>query len=521
SAVIVSDDMAIGLYGCRPLCGDFICADSITKSTCCYGVENVSAWLYYGNEERAKSLQSAALPTDAVWHILFTDGFSFSSNGVEFEVKKTQDGCVGALKNGSEWSGTPNNLFTVNAKDFVLTSDRGWKEVEFFSDGIEFSQNESVPSAKVVVRVKETDVGLDLRIECTGIPALWDVIFPSFRIYPTKGEADLFIPSASGRIEKNVISLPVHYREPYSAPFSNMSYLGCFDKDGIGCYFEWKGRGERRDYCVDSFSSKGILTVKSRLYPENMLNTDSYTSPFIGVCRTEKGWWGMASLYKSHVKNMPWYRTDHKRHDTWMENNNFWIWGWLRWDDENGRLGDEEACAEWREKCLEAAEILKGFDTVINVCEWSKIPPLVWKDDSTNPFLCNYACYGTNGMPNYFPARDGFRESCALLQSKGIKIQPYIDTRLWDIHTPNYETEGKALATKGADGVPYYEFYQQVDKEGKPQNLAVPCVYTQRWQDIIADTVGKLVNEYKVDGVYLDQTAAKAHASSRRMYPTP
>jgi hypothetical protein len=118
-----------------------------------------------------------------------------------------------------------------------------------------------------------------------------------------------------------------------------------------------------------------------------------------------------------------------------------------------------------------------------------------------------------NDYPHYFPPKEGFREGIRELQDAGIVVMPYINARLWDTRDrgmEDFEFTAKALpaACKDEAGNLYIESYESKEADGSPVRLAVMCPSTRRWEDTIVSLIDRLVNDYGVDGVYVDQVAA-------------
>jgi len=109
------------------------------------------------------------------------------------------------------------------------------------------------------------------------------------------------------------------------------------------------------------------------------------------------------------------------------------------------------------------------------------------------PFDDNY--------PNYFPPRPEFAEVINKMQMKNIYVFPYINGRLWDTDLPSWNL-GRNGAAKDRDLSNYIERYPS------KQAFAPMCPCSHIWQDTIYEIVRKIVMEYKVNGVYLDQIAS-------------
>ena len=125
-------------------------------------------------------------------------------------------------------------------------------------------------------------------------------------------------------------------------------------------------------------------------------------------------------------------------------------------------------------------------------------------------------CGFDTNYPNYLTTRTGFDDTRIALQSMGVSVFPYINGRIYDQSTENWESSGKAGAVKmlqvpttlvtPEDAVDvgldlYNESY------GSQALFAVMCPHDTDWQGTISSTVGSII-ELGVDGVYIDQVGA-------------
>lgn len=119
--------------------------------------------------------------------------------------------------------------------------------------------------------------------------------------------------------------------------------------------------------------------------------------------------------------------------------------------------------------------------------------------------------YDTN-YPDYFPAKDGFKEAIENAQKKGARVTPYINGRLWDPANHTYdELNGKDASCRQKDGSLYTEVYSS-----KVANT-VTCPSSPIWQKIMYDTNARILSELGTDGVYMDQIGC---AASQPCYAT-
>ena len=112
--------------------------------------------------------------------------------------------------------------------------------------------------------------------------------------------------------------------------------------------------------------------------------------------------------------------------------------------------------------------------------------------------------YDTN-YPDYFPAKDGFKEAIEKSQKMGAFVTPYINGRLWDTANHTYkELDGKDASCRKTDGSLYTEVYSS-----KVINT-VTCPSSPIWQKIIYDLNDRILTELGTNGVYIDQIGCAA-----------
>jgi hypothetical protein len=103
--------------------------------------------------------------------------------------------------------------------------------------------------------------------------------------------------------------------------------------------------------------------------------------------------------------------------------------------------------------------------------------------------------------PNYFPPIEGFEETVADLIADQVFVFPYINGRLWDTDTGNWNL-GFQGAAKNRELANYVEIYKS------KQKMAPMCPHSVIWQKTIEDIVRNLIQNYRVSGIYLDQITA-------------
>ncbi len=108
-------------------------------------------------------------------------------------------------------------------------------------------------------------------------------------------------------------------------------------------------------------------------------------------------------------------------------------------------------------------------------------------------------------FPDYLPPREGveaFVRAVREAHADDVHMITYMNQRLWCTHTPSWEAEGaERWAVKGRDLKVHEEVYNIFD----PQPCAPMDVTTQFWRDKYAGIADTVLNQYGVDGIYMDQ----------------
>jgi hypothetical protein len=147
----------------------------------------------------------------------------------------------------------------------------------------------------------------------------------------------------------------------------------------------------------------------------------------------------------------------------------------------------------WYKNAVKIAEEL-GVPLGYHVYQWH------W-----NPF--------DNDYPNYFPVKEEFPIGIEELHKHNVHVMPYINGRIWDTHDRRNEdyrfTKEARPHTSKCDGEnPDTETYVAREIDGNLVTLAVMCPSTWFWRKEISGITNRLLKEFDVDAVYVDQIAA-------------
>ncbi|HUV04374.1 MAG TPA: DUF6259 domain-containing protein [Armatimonadota bacterium] len=200
----------------------------------------------------------------------------------------------------------------------------------------------------------------------------------------------------------------------------------------------------------------------------------TYKVPFeaaIGVFNGD--YYDAAQIYRKFTFKTPWGRggpVSERPIPQWVKDTDLWLFS---------ELTPGENLALYKK----AADIF-GIPISFHWYRWHEIP------------------YDTL-YPDYFPAKSGFAEAVRELQGVGWHVMPYINGRLSDPKSKFWtQQRGDKAAARRENGKPYPETYVA------HVPLNVMCPYSAQWRQTVAGLVERLLREFGVDGVYIDQIGA-------------
>lgn len=304
--------------------------------------------------------------------------------------------------------------------------------------------------------------------------ALREVRFPIVRLRRLEDGTDrLFVPRMSGVVHDNPVRSHLTYDGAYPSGAAHMQFFAYYD-DRSGVYVACEdGMARSKDLRAVSDTGDGELSYLWCVgCPGRGGNGFASSGPAV-VERFAGDWFDAAQIYKRFAKTAAWWPTSRSRADTPA---------WYR-----------ELCVWF----IGNANTPKAVDDLIAMREELGLPiGLHWYGWNTEPFDDDY--------PHFTP-RDGFAETVARLQARGIYVKPYINGRLWETHDrgdEDFEYTSVALpaTVKDRQGRPVTEGYNR-------RAFSPMCPTTPRWQQTMADLCAQVAG-HGVAGIYLDQISA-------------
>ena len=183
-------------------------------------------------------------------------------------------------------------------------------------------------------------------------------------------------------------------------------------------------------------------------------------------------WWTAARIYRNWATKQKWtakgkkaFRKDYPKG---MAESDLWLIANFAYDGVSNLM-------------VRAAKAWPDVDKAIEFTEW------------------NYLPFDT-GYPAFFPPRKGFAEVNAFARKIGFMTMPYTNGMLWDQDLPSYAELAMPGMVKQVDG----RVSEQVWRSGEG-HFGTVCPSWKPFHNIIESTAWRLVREFNVGSVYIDQ----------------
>lgn len=319
--------------------------------------------------------------------------------------------------------------------------------------------------------------------------SLMHVVFPQMAIGKLGADGCIFFPRGVGEVEIGLWQRGFHHRGFYPEPWMSMQFMAAYTATGdaglyIGAHDPY---ASIKDMIVTSRPPDAAVDLIFDHPVENMtLAGNDYATSGEVVWQIFRGdWYDAALIYRDWVRReAKWYPKlgPDGREDTplWMREMPFWFQGG----------GDG---VRYAEKLAEVQQLI-GVPTAVHWYNWHQIP-------------------FDNDYPHYFPTDEGFTEGVRAMKDANIRTMPYINGRLWDTRDRGAEDFeftriARPAAAKNEAGEVIAESYGSKESDGEPVKLAVMCPTQELWHARVLDICSRLLNDEKVDAVYIDQIAA-------------
>lgn len=229
-----------------------------------------------------------------------------------------------------------------------------------------------------------------------------------------------------------------------------------------------------------SFIMSGDGEGYGRVEVAHQLSDPATTSQYAPTYAVKLGvihgtWMHAVERYRAWGERQAWARNSRVARGTatpWMRETGVWVWN-------RGR----------------AAQVL---DPAITLRQQLGLPVSVfWHWWHAGPYDTSF--------PDYLPPRDGvpaFMAAVKQAHAADVRAIVYMNQRLWCTQTPSYKREGaERYAVRERDGTVRLETYMVFD----PSPCAPMDIATKFWRDKYAGIADTVVQQYGIDGIYMDQ----------------
>jgi len=362
-----------------------------------------------------------------------------------------------------------------------------------------FWEEDGIITVQVTIELPKTDGIAKWRIfveNHSDYWGLWEVACPSVNGFPSGGDYDVAIPAtgAGGQLLKNWRG---SFKTRSPSGFFPMQFMS-LSSGGNAVYFSsMDGESRAKDFAVDS-RKKTLSLIR---YPENMgvAGSDLPDQYAVAFGPYQGGWLEAAHRYRPWALRQIWtqkgpisQRPDFPKSAI---NIGFWVrdtWVWDLPPDVDKNTGDPFT---WTRDHRDPHEMNMPF---LNAMKRMGVPiAFQWYGWHETLFDNNY--------PHFLPPLPGFKERVKELVDAGALIVPYInglsaDSKIadWDKFDP--------YAIKDEAGGLRQKFYW--DGAGR---LTPMCPSQVPWHHTMADLVERLVGQYGVNGIYVDEVSCNSH----------
>lgn len=383
----------------------------------------------------------------------------------------------------------------------VLASTNAWEKIEWTADGIRLEnplgefQNQGIV-VEIGIRAEKDVPGIGWRLTASGS---WEITWENGRtgvisLAGNEAKMTALFPDCSGTLYPDAMTSEISCAGRYPNLRTVMPWMALWEDSPTGSGFYLAAHdptGAVKDLRMRHPEKEKKIRMEI-LYPfpiplekegKNQVSTTGEV-----VWRTLKpgqNWYDAAVIYRDWVReNASWYPAmgPEGRVSTPM---------WLKRMCVLGRVFG------FAKDVVPVAKAFRDF--------WDMPVGIHWYHWHQIPF--------DNDYPHYFPPKEGFREGVAELQKYGCYVFPYTNGRLWDTRDRGsedwqYSTHGKLAACKDAAGEPRLERYRSLESDGSRVVLAGMCPGSAIWKEKLTENILTVVNEYGLNGVYMDQIGA-------------
>ncbi|HPE94976.1 MAG TPA: DUF6259 domain-containing protein [Bacillota bacterium] len=372
----------------------------------------------------------------------------------------------------------------------------GWKKIDVvMCEGVAFAslaENSAIPGVSASVSITNKNDTIEWNVSLVSSSSgstLYSCGYPSLP-FLCSDDMKFMSPYGCGEVWSSSAE-ELSSTQNYPSYGVSMQYFALWnEKTKRGMYYGvHDGTAAYKQFSFKKEKGSDICTLSAAMPMRDIShihNSQSLSGTLIWKL-FDGDWYDAAMIYREWaLANASWIpeNTSGVRNDVpeWVRKNAHW---WLV------RIGSDDSYADTVIRC----NMELGLScSAVHMYDWHKIP-------------------FDNDYPHYFPVKENMLTGLYKLKRSGVRVMPYINGRLWDTRDKGLEdwqfsSVAKPGCTKNVHGEPFIETYSSKEEDGSPVKLAIMCPSSAIWQEKVTETVSKLLNEYKVNAVYIDQIAA-------------
>jgi hypothetical protein len=375
----------------------------------------------------------------------------------------------------------------------LLATSSGSKLILHY-DGCELNENGSSMNVTVTLTLakNESVAKWNLKIDSTQPVMLGETHFPIISGIGT---------SVKNKHEKEYIAVPYYGGTKRDNPRANLvcnqgwtNYPGGGMTLQLLTYCDGIGKGSLYLSSYDAEGYRKTFTCEPRLsgkafswyimhYPELSDAVSSWSMPYSIACGPIQGdWYNSAKLYREWALSNPQWKPLTKSTDPYSK----WFRDTMVWN--SGIYGLPNCSPEWFRKFNN----ILGQTSAYHWYSW-------WKDARFD-----------HDYPNYFPADPAFKETIQKTKLVGLRSIPYMNMHLFETQLPIWkELKAEDWVCRDVKGEMVHYFWDIPTSNpkypGEVKRMVQMCRGSKGWQDYAVSMYKKVVDDYDVDGIYLDE----------------
>ncbi|CAL1516460.1 DUF6259 domain-containing protein [Chitinophaga sp. MM2321] len=378
--------------------------------------------------------------------------------------------------------GVNHKLDIRNFSDFRYETSSPRTLTLTWKNGRDIQNNDFKVTVTVTLQENKPLSSWHIAVEGLKNEVISSVVFPRVAGLSNTAEEYLAVPSWMGELLKNPGAALAGMKgatkkfEWVSPGHLSMQLLALYNKQGKGFYASCDDvSAYRKNMAV--LLDNGALVYQLENFPALDSPQVAYKQPYNAIVGSFHGdWITAAEQYREWAVQQSWCadsRLTNNATPEWLKNTALWVWN-------RGRS----------EQVLKPAVDLKErLGLPVNVLwHW-------W-----------HGCSYDDGFPEYLPPREGkesFIKNVKWSQEHGVKSLVYMNQFQWGTSTQSWKAEQPyPYALKDSKG----NLSSHVFNIFSGKALTIMCVGTSFWKNKYAALADSVINDYHVNGVYMDQT---------------